>query len=64
MERNYKVSYIMHPKESKIDIPFIRISGMWLRELGFDVGTKFKLFCGENFMIMMKLDEEDLKNEI
>lgn len=46
-----KVSYIDANK------PFIRLSGLWLSEKGFSVGTFYEVKCYENKIVLIAENE-------
>ncbi len=53
MTKNYKVSYTLN------DRPFIRLSGKWLKDYGFNIGNSFKLVSGKNFLLLIKNAKND-----
>ncbi len=48
--KTYTVGYMM----GKDDVPFIRLSGNWLKEQGFNVGDKLKYISSKNMIILVK----------
>ncbi|MAT59869.1 MAG: hypothetical protein CMF23_17985 [Ignavibacteriae bacterium] len=38
--------------------PFIRLSGEWLRELGFETGERFQLTVTDNKIILQQINKE------
>lgn len=63
MCKTYTVGYMM----GKEDIPFIRLSGNWLKEQGFNVGDKLKYISSKNMIILVKMPDvetpEDKKQQ-
>ena len=58
--KTYAVGYMM----GKDDVPFIRISGNWLKEQGFNVGDKLKYISSKNMIILVKMtDDETLASD-
>lgn len=51
--KTYAVGYMM----GKDDVPFIRISGNWLKEQGFNVGDKLKYISSKNMIILVKMPD-------
>ncbi len=48
----------------KEDTPFIRISGNWLKDQGFNVGDKLKYISSKNMIILVKMpDVETLEDK-
>ena len=45
------------------NIPFIRMSGKWLQERGFDVGTIFEVIEGKNMIILAKKTDYQVKED-
>lgn len=39
--------------------PFIRLSGSWLSEIGFEVGKQFKVEAADNKLILELIKEEN-----
>ena len=48
--KTYTVGYMM----GKDDVPFIMLSGNWLKEQGFNVGDKLKYISSKNIIILVK----------
>ena len=38
--------------------PYIRLSGKWLRDAGFDIGEKFSVTVRENELVLSKMEPE------
>lgn len=53
MQKTYTVSYMM----GKDNIPFIRLSGNWLKDQGFNVGDKLKYISSKNMIILVKMPD-------
>ncbi len=51
MQKTYTVGYMM----GKEDTPFIRLSGNWLKDQGFNVGDKLKYISSKNMIILVKM---------
>jgi hypothetical protein len=51
-----KISYLS-PANSKQSVPFIRISGKWLQQLGFNIGDQFTIQLTNN-QIILQLNKE------
>lgn len=51
MQKTYTVGYMM----GKQDTPFIRLSGNWLKDQGFNVGDKLKYISSKNMIILVKM---------
>lgn len=51
MQKTYTVGYMM----GKDDVPFIRLSGSWLKDQGFNVGDKLKYISSKNMIILVKM---------
>ena len=49
-KKTYSVSYLT----SNAEIPFIRLTGKWLIEKGFNVGDKLELLESKNMLILTK----------
>lgn len=49
--KTYTIGYMMW----KDDVPFIRLSGNWLKEQGFNVGNKLKYISSKNMIILVKI---------
>lgn len=65
MQKTYTVGYMM----GKEDTPFIRLSGNWLKDQGFNVGDKLKYISSKNMIILVKMPnvetpEDKRKREI
>lgn len=50
----YTVGYMM----GKEDTPFIRLSGNWLKDQGFNVGDKLKYISSKNMIILVKMPND------
>ena len=59
MVKNNKVCYASGYKRT--DVPFIKVSGEWLRELGFAVDDQIQLFGGDEMIVIVKADKEAIK---
>lgn len=42
----------------KEDTPFIRLSGNWLKDQGFNVGDKLKYISSKNMIILVKMPND------
>jgi len=65
MQKTYTVGYMM----GKEDTPFIKLSGNWLKDQGFNVGDKLKYISSKNMIILVKMPnvetpEDKRKREI
>ena len=49
--KTYKVSSIYQNDKEK---PFIKITGKWLENLGFNVGNTFKVYQGKDILLIVK----------
>lgn len=56
-----KVYYLPGAKE---EVPYIKLTGKWLQELGFNVGDTIQIVKGKDIIILMKPNEEELKQQI
>ena len=57
MDKIYTVS-------SLNDRPFIRLTGKWLENNGFNKGDKIRLFYDNNILVLIKIDNNEvLKKE-
>ena len=43
MKQQRKVSYLSNNGRVNRPVPFVRLSGKWLKEIGFEIGSNFKL---------------------
>lgn len=50
--RTYTVSSIYQSGENR---PFIKITGKWLSNFGFDIGTKYKVFESKDILLIVKI---------
>ena len=58
MDKIYTVS-------SLNDRPFIRLTGKWLENNGFNKGDKIRLFYDKEILVLVKIDNNEvLKKEI
>ena len=55
MCKTYTVGYMM----GKHDTPFIRLSGKWLKEQGFNVGDKLKYISSKNMIILVRMTDNE-----
>ena len=53
--KTYTVGYMM----GKEDTPFIRLSGNWLKEQGFNVGDKLKYISSKNMIILVRMTDNE-----
>lgn len=44
--------------------PFIRLTGEWLEEKGFNKGDKFRLFYDNGILVLIKIDKEDANKDL
>ena len=44
--------------------PFIRLSGKWLKDKGFDKGDKFRLFYDNDILVLIKINKEDTNKNL
>ena len=56
-----RTSYLAYDKTI---VPFIRLSGRWLDELGFKVGTKFHIEKEENKITLIPADSSPISNSL
>ena len=49
--KTYKVSSIYQNDKER---PFIKITGKWLEDLGFNVGNTFKVYQGKDILLIVK----------
>jgi len=56
MKTERKTSYMAYEKNK---VPFIRLSGKWLSNIGFNVGTKFQLIKEKNKIILVLSNNSD-----
>ena len=54
-DKTYTVGYMM----GKQDTPFIRLSGKWLKEQGFNVGDKLKYISSKNMIILVRMNDNE-----
>ena len=54
-DKTYTVGYMME----KQDTPFIRLSGKWLKEQGFNVGDKLKYISSKNMIILVRMNDNE-----
>ena len=50
-----KRTYTVYYSTSDAKIPWIKITGKWLKEYGFDVGDKLQVLECKNMLILTKL---------
>ena len=43
----------------KHDTPFIRLSGKWLKEQGFNAGDKLKYISSKNMIILVRMTDNE-----
>lgn len=57
--RLYRVSSLFRHSVSKFrpdkSVPWIRISGLWLEDYGFDMGTRFVIYPSTNQLIIQRI---------
>lgn len=51
--KTYTVGYMM----GKDVVPFIRLSGNWLKGQGFNVGDKLKYISSKNMIILVRMPD-------
>lgn len=44
-------------------VPFIRLAGKWLSEMGFETENKFSLIESKNMLILIKEDTKQIEKE-
>lgn len=44
---------------SRKEVPMIRMQGRWLKEMGFDVGSKYRVEYKKGKLILEVIKEED-----
>ena len=49
--RTYKVSSIYQNDKER---PYIKITGKWLEDLGFNIGNTFKVYQGKDILLIVK----------
>lgn len=54
MEKNKKRSYTISYLPSNYETPYIKITGKWLIERGFNIGDKIELLETKNMLILTK----------
>ena len=47
----YKVSSIYQNDKER---PYIKITGKWLQEIGFNIGNTFKVYQGKDILLIVK----------
>ncbi len=40
------------------DVPFIRLNGLWLEDLGFHIGDKVSVHCENDKLVITKLKDQ------
>ena len=58
LRKEFKIYEVYNGKKT---IPQIRINGIWLQELGFNIGDKISLELIEGKLIIEKLPAEETK---
>lgn len=61
MKKARKTSYIAYKNKC---VPFIRLSGKWLEELGFNVGSNFMLVKENNKLTLSLINSEPINNSL
>lgn len=56
--KEFKIYEVYNGKKT---IPQIRINGIWLQELGFNIGDKISLELIEGELVIKKLPKEETK---
>ena len=49
--KTYTVSSIYQNNQ---DRPYIKITGKWLQDIGFNIGNKFKVYQGKDILLIVK----------
>ena len=49
--KTYKVSSIYQNDKER---PYIKITGKWLQEIGFNIGNTFKVYQGKDILLIVK----------
>lgn len=49
--KTYKVSSIYQNNKER---PYIKITGKWLQEIGFNIGNTFKVYQGKDVLLIVK----------
>lgn len=44
--------FVLRSWKVKKYVPFIRISGLWLKRIGFDIGDKYEILQKENQLLL------------
>jgi len=66
MKRNMKIkvntvsAFLRKPKSPYRQerlVPFIRLSGLWLKNIGFNIGKKFEVHQGKNQLLLKTIDD-------
>lgn len=60
LRKEFKIYEVYNGKKT---IPQIRINGIWLQELGFNIGDKISLELIEGKLIIEKLPQEEVKTK-
>jgi len=50
-KRTYTITYA----PTGFDVPSIKITGKWLKEIGFDIGNKLEIIKSKNMLILAKV---------
>lgn len=58
LRKEFKIYEVYNGKKT---IPQIRINGIWLQELGFNIGDKISLELIEGELVIKKLPKEETK---
>jgi hypothetical protein len=58
LRKEFKIYEVYNGKKT---IPQIRINGIWLQELGFNIGDKISLELIEGKLVIEKLPVEEIK---
>ena len=58
LRKEFKIYEVYNGKKT---IPRIRINGIWLQELGFNIGDKISLELIEGELVIKKLPKEEAK---
>lgn len=56
-DRNLKISYAYDSHDKKI--PYLKLSGKWLRECGFEIDDQVQIICDKG-KLMIKKNTSDI----
>ena len=63
--RHLKVYYLSETRvgerygsRESVQVPYIKLSGRWLKELGFDIGARVVVACSDGKLVITRRDED------